>query len=62
MKRLKSTGLGSKPKQAEPLTEVDEEKLWQAKVLGDHCPQALLNTIIFMNGVYFAIRSGAEHR
>ena len=62
MKRLKSTGLGSKPKQAEPLTEVDEEKLWQAKVLGDHSPQALLNTIIFMNGVYFALRSGAEHR
>ena len=54
MKRLKSTGLGSKPKQAEPLSEEDEEKLWQAKVLGDHHPQALLNTMIYMNGVYFA--------
>ena len=62
MKRLKSTGLGSKPKQAEPLSEEDEEKLWQAKVLGDHNPQALLNTMIYMNGVYFALRSGAEHR
>ena len=32
------------------------------KILGDHTPQALLNTIIFMNGVYFALRSGDEHR
>ena len=62
MKRLKSAGLGSKPKQAEPLSEEDEEKLRQAKVLGDHSPQALLNTMIYMNGVYFALRSGAEHR
>ena len=62
MKRLKSAGLGSKSKQAEPLTEADEEKLWQAKVLRHHSPQALLNTIIYMNGVYFALRSGAEHR
>ena len=61
MKRLKSTGLGSKPKQAEPLSEEDEEKLWQAKVLGEHSPQALLNTMIYINGVYFALRSGTEH-
>ena len=62
MKRLKSAGLGSKPKQAEPLPEEDEEKLWQAMVLGDHSPQALLNTMIYMNRVYFALCSGAEHR
>ena len=61
MKRLKSAGLGSQPKQTEPLSEEDEEKLWQAKVLGDHSPQALLNTMIYMNGVYFALRSGIEH-
>lgn len=51
MKGLKSTGLGSKPKQAEPLTEKDEERLWQARTLGDYSPQALLNTTIYMNGV-----------
>ena len=62
MKRLKSAGLGSKPKQAEPLYEEDEEELWQAMVLGDHSPQALLNTMIYMNRVYFALCSGAEHR
>ena len=30
-------------------------------VLGDHSPQALLNTIFYMNGLYFAVRNGKEH-
>ena len=29
---------------------------------GDHDPQTLLNTIFFMNGLYFALRSRGEHR
>lgn len=61
MKRLKGLGLGSQRKQAEPLTEQNEEKLWQAGVLGAHNPQALLNTMIYMNGLYFALCSGDEH-
>ena len=49
MKRLQALGVGSKKKQAEPLTE-EEEILWQKGLLGDHSPQALLNTMVFMNG------------
>lgn len=59
MKRLQSNGTH---KQAEPITMEEEELMWESKVLGDHCPQALLNTIIYMNGLYFALRSGEEHR
>ena len=62
MKRLQSSGLGSFKKQAEPLTLEEEELLWQKKILGDHHPNALLNTMLFMNGLYFALRSGEEHR
>ena len=62
MKRLQSNGLGSKRKQAEPLTLEEEEELWNKKVLGDHNPHALLNTVVFMVGLYFALRSGDEHR
>ncbi len=62
MKRLQSNGLGSKRKQAEPLTLEEEEELWNKKVLGDHNPHALLNTVVFMAGLYFALHSGDEHR
>ncbi|XP_064403277.1 zinc finger MYM-type protein 2-like [Halichondria panicea] len=62
MKRLQATGLGSTRKQAEPLSMQEEELLWEKKLLGDHCPAALLNTMAFMNWLYFALRSGGEHR
>ena len=62
MKRLQHNGHGSKRRQAEPLSEDDEEILWNKGLLGDHSPQSLLNTMVFMNGLYFALRSGREHR
>lgn len=62
MKRLQTKGVGSKKRQAEPLTEDEEEKLWGNHQLGAHTPQSLVNTIFFMCGVYFALRSGQEHR
>ena len=62
MKRLQSLGLGTKKRQAEPLTEAEENLLWSSGILGDHSPQALVDTIFFMNGIYFALRSGQEHR
>ena len=61
MKRLQSAGIESVKKQAEPLTMEEEEQLWEKKILGDHSPKALLNTMMFMNGLYFALRSGVEH-
>ena len=61
MKRLQ-LGLGSRKRQAEPLTLEEEETLWQKGLLGSHNPQALLDTMLFMNGMYFALRNGAEHR
>ena len=62
MKRLQSKGIGSKRHQAEPLTEREEDMLWTSGQLGHRTPQALVDTMLFMCGVYFALRSGQEHR
>ena len=61
MKRLRAKGLGSAPKHTEPLTYDDEEKMWNEGVLGDSSPKQLLETIIYMCGLYFAMRSETEH-
>ncbi len=62
MKRLQAFGIGSNKKQAEPFTQNEEEIQWEQGLLGDHSPQTLLNIMVFMNGLYFALRSGKDHR
>ena len=61
MKRLQKSGLGSHKKKAEPLTIEEEELLWQKGLLGSHSPQALVDTMVVLNGLYFALSSGSEH-
>ena len=55
-------GYGAVSKEAQAFTEEQEEKLWSLKVLGDHSPQVLLNTLVFLIGRNFSLRSGKEHR
>ena len=55
MKRLQSAGVGSKKRQAEVLTEEDEELLWQKGPLYDATPQTLVDTMVYMSGLYFAL-------
>ena len=62
MKRLQGEGYESTKRQAEVLTEEEENSLWEKKLLGYHSPQTLLDTIVFYNGLFFALRSGQEHR
>ena len=62
MKRLQKERLGSKPRQAEPLSVQDEEQLWTKKLLGGHNGHSLVGTMLLMCGTYFALLSGQEHR
>ena len=61
MKRIRSAGAGTKKNQAELITPEEEESLWGSNTLGDHSPTSLLNTIFYMCGLYFALRSEQEH-
>ena len=62
MKRLRLSAVRVQSKQAEPITLSQEETLWQEGLLEVHSPSILLDTIVFMCGLYVALRSGHEHR
>jgi len=61
MKQLKSTG-NFEPKKVETIPREVEDVLWEKELLGDTSPQLLLDTLIFYMGLYFALRSGQDHR
>lgn len=55
MKKLTEEGLETEKKKAEIITEEVEDLLWNSALLGDSTPQVLLDTIVYCNGVYFAL-------
>ena len=62
MKKLQSEGVGVNRRQAESILPEEEELLWEKGLLGNGSPQALLDTMVYMAGLYFSLHSGQEHR
>ena len=62
MKRLHATGNYLEKRKALPISTEQEDRLWEMGLLEDHSPSVLVNTIIWYVGLYFALRSGGEHR
>ena len=61
MKRLQREGVGAKKRQAEVLTEANEELMWSKGLLEDTTPQSLLDTVVFYNGLFlFCIEERKE--
>ena len=46
MKRLRACGKGSTIKRPEPITLDEENSLWEQKLLGEHSPKALVDTMV----------------
>ncbi|CAC5423579.1 unnamed protein product [Mytilus coruscus] len=49
-------------KQAEEISLEEEEKLWASGSLGSDNARHLLNTLVYLIGLNFALRGGQEHR
>jgi len=43
------------------VTRIEEEHLWEAKQLGAHSPQVLLNTLVYFNTKYFQLKTVDHH-
>lgn len=61
MKSLEASGLGASDKQAKSITEEEEENLWKKGFAGENASQMLVDTMVYMNALYFALRSRKEH-
>lgn len=62
MQEKKKAGIGIRRKQAQVI-DIDEEKLmWEKNVLGSDSPSKLVNTLVYLIGLNFALRGGQEHR
>lgn len=56
------SGASCSRKQADVISEEEEELLWSKGALGGDNPTALIHTLLYLNGLHFALRSGKEHR
>lgn len=62
-KNLKSQGKGAKPLKSDFLSDQEINKLYESNQLGIETPTSVINTLWYLNTLYFGIRGGSEeHR
>ena len=61
MKVLKATGRYEQ-KKVDAIRKEAEDLLWEKGKLGDTSTHVLLDRLVFYLGLYFALRSGQDHR
>ncbi|XP_067664653.1 zinc finger MYM-type protein 2-like [Haliotis asinina] len=63
MRERSTAGLGADVrKPTEVITRDEENTLWEKGALGEGTPQKLLDTVLYLTGLNFALRGGKEHR
>ncbi|CAG2247141.1 unnamed protein product [Mytilus edulis] len=63
MKERATEGLGANARKQADVISVDEEtSLYDKGILGVDNPQQLLDTLLYLCGLHFALRGGTEHR
>ena len=62
IQRLAKNRFGSNIKKTEVISEGDENKLWNLKLLWSFNPRVLVNILVFLKGKNVGLRGGVEHR
>ena len=61
MRERTEANIGVVPKRAQIITYEFEEKMWQEGILGEHSPDQLRNTVLFLIGINVMLRAVQEH-
>ncbi len=61
MKSLAKQGCIQPRNQAIPILHKEEDILWEKGVLGEDTPEILVNTVMYLIGIHFALHGGEEH-
>ena len=62
MKQLSACGIKTPRKQADIISEHEEEALWSKCILGSDTPVKLADTLLYMFGLHNVLHAGNEHR
>ena len=62
MKQLSKEGKIAPREKAVPISVQEEEYLWSIGALGDDTPTKLVDTVLYLLGIHFALRAADEHK
>ena len=62
MQARAKSGIGIRKKQAEIVSQEEEDIMWDKGVLGSSSPDTLVKTLIYLFGLNFALRAAQDHR
>ena len=62
LKERSAAGIGLMCKRAEVITIDEENHMWASNILGKENGRQLVETLVYLFGLHFALRGGKEHQ